>query len=802
METIAVRSMSNLPGLDSQTPSRRQSAEQILSTTEPSTAPKDPGVLQKQKKVSTGVLPMRGITSSSSVFSQDSTTTFTEDDSVVIDDLANERLELLNADGFTLEENLRGNSSGPTGRQRTGHGGVRSLLQPRLSTAPSVSSMSGDNEERRGSGASLSSVKSNIYEQVPLYMLGGVQPGTQLPSSCFSRISITDANDDDELKKTYKGLLKKRTVQVLSGSKEAFGNQFRRFYGYIHEGAEKRWGIRSGDAIASYYHPTIHMYTPLSPSQSSFETHRAFTPSLSLPADYWPSYCQEWKFVRQRRATCDPTNPEGKRFIWPTAEAIDDIGQAALCRIIPRRIRRRQGTKKTSELVVMRTQWAISYAVVEDRLMMNLGHAHIKVLLFLYLLTKRHLVSQHPDDIKYFLRNLLFWMVENNAGDWPQEELGRKVYQMLSAFNSILKGENKYQRWGMHYIQTSRDAGRHLTFEEKLRLQHDLAAILEETEHSPRKVMQRRLLFAAISSLKCLSHSPEFYSRFDYESLSEILQSRFEQLIKFRAPIPMHIPETKPSSSKTTPQHRVEEQKDREQEILKNALRDMMMKRPSSSAQIQESQTPEYEEMKVVELSNLHWSFILPLFIRHFIALAQESREKFDAPEQSVMFLTQADNLAILLSSEGLNDVEEANEYRLQIQRLKNDIIENNLAHIARQRHGNRLRRTQTTRASRITIQKDRQQIPRIRNTSETSRESYSPLTAAKKKKSGPKKPRESKGKPQRNGGVPNKAGKRSKVEHINTNTIAVEVYNPPLPDDSLAKLPPRDYDKDQSTPL
>ncbi|CAG0888005.1 unnamed protein product [Cyprideis torosa] len=534
-------------------------------------------------------------------------------------------------------------------------GSLPSLAQEYLSVAGDSGRGSVDSS-RRSSTGSLSQL---IYESVPLTTYG-TEITPHLPEQCFKEIIILE---EGPLTKAYEDLRKvKKKFEALSARN--FGYGFRSFFGYINEGF---LGMETVNAY--YYPPSIHTFAFV--EKENFEKHRCFTPCLSLPDQFWPTYCNEWIYLRQRQATPDPTHPKGKKFVWPTVATLDTVKNTLGCKLIPQRVLRSK--KKDKKQSQANEQWLISFAHIEDHLVSTFRYSQVRVLLFVYLIIKRYLQSErlkNMEEIAAVFRNLMFWMVEENAGDWPLEEAGRKTRDVLLAFFKCIKDDTDgpEKRYKKHFIQKSRDVLTAFPTEEKRRLQYVLSGLLQVGNPVESR---RHLLHAMLNSLKALHFSDSFYPAFDCSQLAKVLTSKTQQLITIKTPgIPMAPRPSKQSLTVETTHRSKEEEEDKR--MLWERRKEIQLQRQKTREEGNNTSSGpvtielDFENMPHVPLTRLHWSIILPLFIRHFLLMAEQAMSKFKVPYLALLYLCQADNLAILLGDEGHMDEDEAKQYQFR----------------------------------------------------------------------------------------------------------------------------------------
>ncbi|KAL7027030.1 hypothetical protein ACKWTF_005266 [Chironomus riparius] len=388
-------------------------------------------------------------------------------------------------------------------------------------------------------------------------------------------------------------------------------------------------------------------------------------PAISSP---WPREANEWIY-RRREIRIDPIT--NLPYQWPSLEMIEKITNFG-CYVIPQGFAPKVGSNPQREL-----EWKIVFPEAEKFLESRLTFAQIKIYMITKALIKAFIEPGIERGVNMFtaehIRSHLFWQCEHNYTAWSEDLLGEGLLKFLSSLLQCIK---------THRLPDYFIPKRNLleTIPEKILV--DLHKKIYRIIENPvpyvliaiRNLRYQRNFYP---KLKC----KRLYSRLLIDDPSKMLYPSQEMTINDYVP-DQHSEEDENDgiSLATIPYFDQKERKSRKKRTrcVRFVLDDKYVAAYSKKKEIEEKGRKvsiESIDTKVVFLKHmeiLRRKLIYKLFIEQFIDMTKLSLTKYQAYQQAMSQLNQAERLCYLLADDKF--YQDAQVYMETIETLRDSI--------------------------------------------------------------------------------------------------------------------------------
>lgn len=248
-------------------------------------------------------------------------------------------------------------------------------------------------------------------------------------------------------------------------------------------------------------------------------------------------------------------------------------------------------------------EWKVEFPKAEKYLMMHMLHTHIRCYLFALILYKSFIYSE-SSSISFgpsHILNQLLLMTRKDCLSWPEYSQGITLLKFLKNLNFTLQKKNLKSFFLQH---------RNLYDNSPLKVTHKAQAIIQRIIQNPIPYILKALLN--------LKYRDEFYPTLDYMRLYNIL--KVKDVMKYLHP---SAPEKPKGRNK------------------KNAVPPPVI----------EKKTIEEEEILLPQNTLTVRTEILKMFINHFIAIADHSRQ-YEWYNYSKLYLVHAKRLTVILKQD------------------------------------------------------------------------------------------------------------------------------------------------------
>nr|XP_045615829.1 uncharacterized protein LOC123768969 isoform X2 [Procambarus clarkii] len=372
-----------------------------------------------------------------------------------------------------------------------------------------------------------------------------------------------------------------------------------------------------------------------------------FIPTMILKE--WPACAFEWK-MRERRPRADP---ETKMvYKWPKEQHIMEATQMG-CNLVPLGHYNPKGPSK-----VMKIEWQVQFAKVEQILLRSLGHTQIRLLILVEYLMRDHLGDIQGLKIQH-LRYILFWMCEHNFKDWQEEKLGNKLKAYLKTLYNCLSTENL-----PHY------------FIDKCNMMETIPERYMRQIQARVRNMKDNLPIYLMHTMWRMRTEEDFYPKLDILELYKLvtkttygleqLNPQLLQLVGGDDTQEQNIFDDGEDVLFTDSEEEEEHRKMKEKLHALRRERKKAVTKTSPEGSKRRHSTIRLDK-KVKSVKDLRAGKLLSTFAEHFLAMARASNI-YRAYPQAYMYLLLSGNMATLLEETG--NSEDANGYRRQIEEL------------------------------------------------------------------------------------------------------------------------------------